>query len=63
MLAATETLNEDQSQQYRDDGVVCLRQAFDDQWLEVVTQSISRGRVNPSEMYLDYSVDSKPGER
>ena len=57
----TKRMNEELLQQYRDDGVVCLRQVFDEHWLDVVAQSISRGRANPSEMYLDYSADTQPG--
>lgn len=57
----TKHINEEQLWQYRSDGVVCLHQVFDRDWLDVVAQSISRGRANPSEMYLDYSAETKPG--
>jgi ectoine hydroxylase-related dioxygenase (phytanoyl-CoA dioxygenase family) len=48
-------------EQYRSDGVVCVRQAFDHHWLELVSRSIERGRANPGPMYLDYSANTKPG--
>ena len=48
-------------QQYEADGVVCVRRVFDDDWLERVARSIARGRAEPTEMYIDYSADTRPG--
>ena len=45
----------------REDGVVCLRGVFDDDWLDTIARSIERGRAQPSPMYLDYSAETKPG--
>ncbi len=54
-------LNEESRNQYDTDGVVCIRGAFNDEWLDIVSKSISRGRSNPTEMYLDYSAETNPG--
>ena len=37
---------------YEADGVVCLRQAFDDGWLAVASDAIEQGRANPGPMYV-----------
>ena len=58
---STNHISNEQLQLYQNDGVVCLRQVFNPQWLKIIGQSIARGRANPSEMYLDYSADTKPG--
>ena len=54
-------LSDEKIGRYKEDGVVCLRGAFNPKWLHTVGESITRGRANPSEMYLDYSADTKPG--
>ncbi|MHC4092883.1 MAG: phytanoyl-CoA dioxygenase family protein [Planctomycetota bacterium] len=53
-------ITEEQKRTYEEDGVVCLRDLFDEHWLEVAHQAIEHGRANPGPMYLDYSEDTKP---
>lgn len=42
---------------YESDGVVCLRRAFDAEWLQVASDAIEQGRASPGPMYVDYSAD------
>src|SRR5690606_18523254 len=46
---------------YDEDGVVCLRQAFDPHWLEVAARAIAASRAKPGPMHIDYSRDTRPG--
>ena len=46
---------------YATDGVVCLRAAFDAEWLAVAADAIEQGRANPGPMHVDYSAETKPG--
>ena len=50
----------EQKRTYHEDGVVCLRQVFDERWLHVAARAIDFGRRNPGPMYVDYSKDTKP---
>jgi hypothetical protein len=46
---------------YQNDGVVRIKNAFSQEWLDEVRSSIEFGRANPGPMYLDYSKDTNPG--
>jgi ectoine hydroxylase-related dioxygenase (phytanoyl-CoA dioxygenase family) len=46
---------------YENDGVVCVRQAFDASALSVMAEAIASGMANPGPMYLDYSKATRPG--
>ena len=54
-------IDTDLRQSYEADGVVCLRRAFDPEWLTVVAEAIDLGRANPGPMYIDYSAETRPG--
>ena len=43
---------------YQNDGVVRIKNAFSQEWLDEVRSSIEFGRANPGPMYLDYSKDT-----
>lgn len=51
----------EQRASYKEDGVVCLREAFDPHWLTVASDAIDQGRASPGPMFVDYSADTKPG--
>lgn len=51
-------LTEDIVRQYRVDGAVCIRQAFDPHWVSVVEAGVSRNLAEPS----DYAGTLKAGE-
>lgn len=51
----------DPARTYAEDGVVCIRGAFDTHWLNLAERAIEDARAKPGPMYLDYSKDTKPG--
>ncbi len=51
-------VTEDVVRQYREDGAVCIRQAFSPQWVSVVEAGVSRNLAEPS----DYAGTLKAGE-
>ena len=54
-------LSQDHIAAYQHDGVVRIKNAFSQEWLDEVRSSIEFGRANPGPMYLDYSKDTSPG--
>lgn len=51
-------VTEEDVRRYREDGVVCLRQAFDPAWVKTVAAGVSRNLAEPS----DYAGTLKAGE-
>lgn len=51
-------VTEDVVRRYREDGAVCIRQAFDPHWVSVVEAGVSRNLAEPS----DYAGTLKEGE-
>jgi ectoine hydroxylase-related dioxygenase (phytanoyl-CoA dioxygenase family) len=45
---------------YDEDGVVCLRNAFDARWLDVAARAIEASRASLGPMHIDYSRDTRP---
>lgn len=46
---------------YADDGVVCVRGAFNPDWLQLAERAIEDARAKPGPMFVDYSAETRPG--
>lgn len=64
MMALTDEstmLSQEHMAAYQNNGVVRIKNAFSQEWLDEARRSIEFGRSNPGPMYLDYSKDTNPG--
>ena len=54
-------LSEQQIATFRTDGVLCIRQAFDQNWLDLLAQGIDRNIREPGPVGRKYTPDGSPG--
>ena len=57
----TMNLGEKLIRQFRQDGAVCLRQAFDRSWLKVLSDALDENFANPGPHSTQYTEAGKPG--
>lgn len=50
-------VSEDEKQAYEDEGIVCIRQAFNPDWVEFLREMARRDMENPSPMEVDATRD------
>ena len=61
-MTGTARLTDDQVAAFRRDGVICLRQAFDEAWIELLRRGVSRAIGDPGEYSWTY-LDEEDGRR
>ena len=44
---------------YREDGVVCLRQAFNQEWVELLREAAEESIQDPGELHAELSEEKK----
>ena len=50
-----------QREEYRENGVVCLRRVFDPAWLETTRVGIMRNKAQPGPFFRDHTPAGSPG--
>ena len=55
------SISRDQIEQFQHDGAVCLRQVFEQEWLDVLARGVDENFADPGPYSTQYTEPGKPG--